>query len=141
MKRIALLIMFPIIISFLFVQTGCTVRIGESRVQAPPPPPAKPAPPPWAPAHGHRAKYRYYYYPEYQVYFDPGRKLYFYYQGAGWHVSAYLPSGVYISAGDYVTLEMDADHPYVYHEYVIERYPPKHHKKNKDKKGKDKKWD
>lgn len=138
---------YSIIFAFLgvslFINTGCSLTIGERHVavQSPPPPsPAKPAPPPWAPAHGHRAKYHYYYYPECQVYFDAGRRIYFYYQGGEWQVSAYLPSGIHIIAGEYVRLEMDADRPYVHHHQVIKHYPPGHFKKHKDK-GKGKKWD
>lgn len=143
MKKISLLLIFALVFGLYFI-SGCTLSIGERRVAVqsppppPPPPPSKPAPPPWAPAHGHRAKYHYYYYPECQVYFDVGRRIYFYYQGGGWQVAASLPSGIQLVAGEYVSLEMDVDRPYVYHEHVVKYYPPKHFKKNK---GKGKKWD
>jgi hypothetical protein len=81
-------------------------------------------PPPWAPAHGYRAKYQYYYYPSASVYFDVGRRLYFFYQNDQWRVSASLPVGIRIVAGEYVVLEMDTDKPYQFHSDVTKRYPP-----------------
>lgn len=97
-----------------------------------------PGPPPWAPAHGYRAKYRYYYYPATYVYFDVGRSLYFYYQSDQWRVSASLPIGIYITAGEYVVLEMDVDKPYQFHSDVAKRYPPGQQKKSDKEKGKGK---
>ena len=139
MQRILLAGTILVAIGFSFLQVGCTLSIGTppAPVYAPPPPQA--GPPPWAPAHGHRAKHHYYYYPESHVYFDVGRSLYFYYQGGGWQASVALPSGIHISAGEHVTLEMDMDRPYVYHPEVVKKYPPGQMKK----KGKDKskKWD
>jgi hypothetical protein len=93
-------------------------------------------PPPWAPAHGYRAKYHYYYYPDCSVYFDAGRSLYFYYQGDGWGVGASLPGGIQINVNNYVELDMDTDKPYVYHTDVMKRYPPGQAKKMDVGKGK-----
>jgi hypothetical protein len=81
-------------------------------------------PPPWAPAHGYRAKNRYLYYPSAEVYFDPGRSVYFYYGSGQWQVSAHLPAAIHMRLGDNVTLEMDTDRPYQYHPDVVRRYPP-----------------
>jgi hypothetical protein len=89
----------------------------------------KPGPPPWAPAHGYRAKYHYYYYPESQVYFEVGRGFYFYYDDGQWRVVASLPAGIYIDVHDYVELDMDTDRPYVFHSEVVKRYPPGQAKK------------
>ncbi len=141
--KFSLVLASAVMIILFIIPSGCAIRIGERHVAvetAPPPPSPKPAPPPWAPAHGHRAKYYYYYYPECQVYFDVGRRIYFYYQGGGWQVSASLPSRIQIVAGEYVRLEMDVDRPYVHHHYVVKHYPPGHFKKHKGK-GKGKKWD
>jgi hypothetical protein len=128
-----------VMIGFSFFQVGCTLSIGNhpGPVYAPPPPEA--GPPPWAPAHGHRAKHHYYYYPESRVYFDVGRSLYFYFYGGAWQVSVSLPSGIHISAGEYVRLEMGVDRPYLHHSDVEKRYPPGQLKKAG--KGKNKKWD
>jgi hypothetical protein len=46
------------------------------------PPVAQKGPPPWAPAHGHRAKYKYLYFPECPAYYDTDRSVYFYIEGA-----------------------------------------------------------
>jgi hypothetical protein len=93
-------------------------------------------PPPWAPAHGYRAKYHYYYYPDAYVYYDVGRKMYFYPQGGEWRVSASLPAGVRLDVHSYTVLDMDADKPYVYHGEVAKRYPPGQLKKADKGKGK-----
>ena len=82
-------------------------------------------PPPWAPAHGYRAKYQYYYYPNSQVYYDSNRGLYFYYSNEKWEFSVSLPSFINLDKNISVVLEMDADEPYIYHSEVVKRYPPK----------------
>jgi hypothetical protein len=81
-------------------------------------------PPPWAPAHGYRAKYRYYYYPGFQIYYDPARSLYFYFSEGGWQASGSLPRGGPRQLGDRVTLHMDTDRPFQFHPEVTKRYPP-----------------
>ena len=133
---------------FLIINNGCydtRVTVGEEPTyrQAPPPPeeagpPRGHGPPPWAPAHGYRAKYRYHYYPSSYVYYDLGRKLYFYYDGGNWQVSVSLPARIHIDIGDYVTLEMNTGRPYDYHSEVFRRYPPGHEKKKSKAKGKEK---
>jgi hypothetical protein len=74
-------------------------------------------PPPWAPAHGRRAKaaYRYYYYPAAGVYFNVSTRTYFYPNGGTWQVSATLPPAVVIDAGDYVSLQLETEKPYLYY--------------------------
>ncbi len=139
MKRIISAAMFLVMIGFSLLQIGCTLTVGDHPAPVYAPPPPESGPPPWAPAHGYRAKHHYYYYPEPQVYFDVGRSLYFYYYGGGWQASVSLPSGIHISAGEYVSLEMDVDRPYLYHSDVEKRYPPGQLKKKG--KGKGKKWD
>jgi hypothetical protein len=142
MRQIAVVSIFLVAIGLSLFQVGCTLSIGNPPAPvyapAPPPPPPESGPPPWAPAHGHRAKHHYYYYPESQVYFDVGRSLYFYYSGGGWQASVSLPSGIHISAGEHVALEMIADRPYLYHSDVEKKYPPGQAKKAG--KGKGKKW-
>ena len=115
---------------------GCSLFIGAGSSYPPPPPPPpqqapppEPGPPPWAPAHGYRAKHHYRYYPESYVYFDVGRRVYFYYYGNGWQVSVLLPAQIYVDVNTYVTLDMDADEPYRYHSEVVRRHPSGHHKK------------
>ena len=132
-----------LIIPFLFlilVFVGCAngrIIIEKNPTSKPYPaePHVKKGPPPWAPAHGYRAKYRYQYYPSTSVYFDVGRRLYFYYEYGQWRVSASLPARISIEIGDYVNIEMDTEKPYEFHNDVVKKYPS-----GKKKKGK-KKWD
>jgi hypothetical protein len=102
----------------------------------PPPPPHEPGPPPWAPAHGYRAKHQYRYYPESHVYYDTGRRVYFYYEGGRWGASVSLPSSIRIDVNDYVGLEMDTDEPYKYDSDVVKKYPPGQQKKTQKVKAK-----
>ena len=95
-------------------------------------------PPPHAPAHGYRAKHQYRYYPSCSVYFDCGRKIYFYIKGDRWEVAASLPSSLKVGLGDYVFMELDTDKPYIYHAEHVKDYPPGQLKKKNKKKHK---WD
>jgi hypothetical protein len=133
---IFVLIVFGVLqLSFL---PGCVKR-GGVEVGAPPPetgPPPKGGPPPWAPAHGYRAQYRYRYYPSFYVYFDLGRRVYFYLEGDRWRISAHLPSAIRIESADYVTIELKTDKPYEYFAEHKKKYPPGQAKK----KNKQHKW-
>ncbi len=129
------------LLCLLVMTQGCyhePVIIGKNPPNSSPPqdPYVKQGPPPWAPAHGYRAKHQYRYYPSSYVYFDVGRRLYFYYEGGHWRVSASLPGGIQIEVSDYVTLEMDTDKPYEYNTEVVKRYPPGQEKKLNKKKDK-----
>ncbi len=97
----------------------------------------KGGPPPHAPAHGYRAKHQYRYYPSCSVYYDYGRKIYFYIKGDHWEVGASLPSHLRISLGDSVNIELDTDKPYIHHAEHVKKYPPGQlkNKKNKHKWG------
>ena len=131
-------IILTIGLSFLLMTVGC--RSAKVMVGKHPSyhhdPPLKGGPPPWAPAHGYRAKHRYLYYPSSYVYFDIGRKLYFYYSVGEWRVSATLPAEICIDVGHYVTLEMDIDKPYKFHQDVVKKHPPGHLKHKHKGKGK-----
>ncbi len=91
-------------------------------------------PPPHAPAHGYRAKYRYRYYPDSYVYFDINRRLYFYLQDNDWRVSGSLPSDLRVRLGEYVTVDLDTDKPYLGLQEHKHTYPPgQMKKKNKQR--------
>jgi hypothetical protein len=127
----------------LFLTIGCVPPPPPGgEVEKEPPrqygPPHKKGPPPWAPAHGYRAKYQYRYYPSASVYFDIGRKLYFYLHLGEWRVSTTLPTRIRIDVGEYVILEMDTDRPFLFHTEVVKRYPPGHPKQKHKGKGKEK---
>jgi len=114
------------------VKEVCEGTTPQRVYAAPPPPPpviVEERTVPWAPGHGHRAKYRYYYYPGSYVYFDPGRGLYFYLRGGDWHSSRSLPRGIHIEKREYVVLDMDSDRPHHFHAHVEKKYPPGHGKK------------
>lgn len=96
----------------------------------------KKGPPAHAPAHGYRAKHQYRYYPSRSVYYDTGRRLYFYIKGENWEVGASLPSQIRIGLGDSVNIELDTDIPYIHHSEHVKKYPPGQMKKKKKKKHK-----
>jgi hypothetical protein len=87
-------------------------------------------PPPQAPAHGARDKHTYVYYPDACVYYDAGRNVYFFMEGSAWKMVATLPAGITLSTGSAVTLEMEADVPYVEFEAHRRKYPPGQAKKD-----------
>jgi hypothetical protein len=97
---------------------GVGVSVGKS---APPPVIAEAprgGPPPWAPAHGRRAKaaqYRYYYYPASGVYMNVTTGSYFYLNGGAWQVAMTLPATVVLDTGNYISLELETDRPYLYY--------------------------
>jgi len=96
--------------------------------------PKKVGPPPHAPAYGHRAKYKYRYYPDSSVYYDTNRNLYFYLEGPNWRISASLPHAIQIGLGDHVIFEMDVDKPYTHYDEHKHKYPPRKSKKIHEKK-------
>ena len=93
-------------------------------------------PPPHAPAHGYRAKHQYRYYPSCSVYYDSGRRLYFYLKGDNWEVGASLPSHLRAELGGYVSIELDTDKPYKHYKEHKAKYPPGQMKKKHKKKDK-----
>lgn len=96
----------------------------------------KQGPPAHAPAHGYRAKHQYRYYPSCSVYYDTGRGLYFYLKGDRWEVGASLPSSLRVGLGDYVSMELETDKPYIHHAEHVKKYPPGQLKKKNKKKHK-----
>jgi hypothetical protein len=138
-------LMLLISVAASFLLSGCYVAAhgphGRAAVSSVPPPVAKSGPPPHAKAYGHRAKYRYHYYPDAYVYFDTGRGVYFYLEGRRWVMSAALPSRLHVSLDGRVSLELDVDQPYLEHDDHRKKYPGKKGKKKKQKqKGKYKKY-
>ena len=96
----------------------------------------KKGPPAHAPAHGYRAKHQYRYYPAHKVYYDTGRRLYFYLKGDNWEVGASLPSHIRVGLGKSVSIELDTDKPYIHHAEHVKKYPPGQIKKKNKKKNK-----
>lgn len=121
------LIIFAIAILF----AGCTTISGTVGTEPNAPVGGKNGPPAHAPAYGYRAKYQYRYYPSCSVYFDIGRRVYFYLEGENWRISAQLPNSLRVGLSDYVVFEMDTDRPYLDNENHRQKYPPGQLKKNK----------
>jgi hypothetical protein len=140
-NRIVDLIFLMLVLLSITIITACGTSGGagvkwggEKDVVYDAPPVAKKGPPPWAPAHGHRKKYRYRYYPEYSVYYDTGRSLYFYIEADNWVIAASLPNRLLTGLGGYVIVDMNTDKPYTDHAEHKRKYPPGLGKKNKQKK-------
>ncbi|MDX1707540.1 MAG: hypothetical protein R3274_02995 [Desulfobacterales bacterium] len=87
-------------------------------------PVVKKGPPDHAPAHGYRAKHLYRYYPSCSVYYDCGRRIYFYINGDHWQVGASLPDRLRIRLGDSVNIELHTDKPYIHYAEHQKKYPP-----------------
>ena len=119
----------PAVLAAADISISADVRIGDAArqpSQATPSPQAPgrgKGPPPWAPAYGQRAKFAYRYYPEQQVYHRESDDAWIYLESGEWRVGARLPTGIRISAGNFVSLEMDTDSPYRFHEAVKAAYP------------------
>jgi hypothetical protein len=75
------------------------------------------------------------YYPAREVYYDTGRRIYFYLEGEMWKSGVSLPYNLQISLGDYQTVEIYNDTPYEYHEKIKNKgkqnAPSKQAKKSK----------
>ncbi|HSM75576.1 MAG TPA: hypothetical protein VK852_13105 [Desulfobacterales bacterium] len=94
----------------------------------------KKGPPPHAPAHGYRAKHSYRYYPSREVYYDTGRRIYFYIENGLWKSGVSLPYHLQVDLGGFQTVEIYSDTPYAHHEKIQNRgqqngYSPKAKKK------------
>jgi len=85
-------------------------------------------PPPWAPAHGYRAKTRYVYFKDYDVYYDNEKGVYISLSGKNWTVSAKLPttlSKVDLLAAVKIDLDFSGDQPQTEHDKHTKSYPKK----------------
>ena len=102
------------------LQFGCSHALAKNK---------RVGPPPHAKAHGYRAKYTYRYYPSARVYYDVDRRAYFHLEGNRWGISVSLPAILRVQLGDYVTIEMDSDKPYLKFEEHRRAYPPGQAKK------------
>ena len=127
----------------LLFAIGCTSTSGAVGVGWGDPPPHpeiqvahKNGPPPHAPAHGYRAKHSFRYYPANEVYYDTGRRIYFYIEGGDWVSDALLPYHLRVSLGSYETVELYSDTPYEYHDQYKAKgkykVPPGQAKKDKN---------
>jgi hypothetical protein len=79
-------------------------------------------PPAHAPTYGLRAKYQYRYYPRCRVYYYVEKGVYFYLKGKNWEVAISLPDHLKNDLGEYVSLELDTDKPYLFNKEHIKKY-------------------
>ena len=85
--------------------------------------PAFSDPPAHAPAHGWRAKHRYTYYREHQIYYSPESNFWFWMGRDGeWRSGINLPVKLQQYTVGGVSIELGSDTPYREHAYVVERY-------------------
>jgi hypothetical protein len=126
MRKIPLLLNCVVTAALAFSLSGCTWSAGH---RGPPPHAAVyrqvPGPPPHAPAHGYRAKYRYQYYPDIEVYYDPARGCYFWFETGYWRTGYALPPRISVANYVAVTIELDSPEPYHQHGKVKADHPGK----------------
>jgi hypothetical protein len=67
-------------------------------------------------------RHAYYYYPDAEVYYDPGPSLYYWHENDRWRSDNRLPDRIVIGREKRVRFESDAEKPYIMHDRVIERY-------------------
>ncbi len=118
-----------LVIFVLIFVAGCQrigIGAGAQPQPAPPPQEIKAGPPAHAPAHGYRAKYKYRYYPDSEVYYDTGRNLYFYMANGQWTAAVSLPGSIRLGTS-YASLELNTSRPYEYHD----QHASKHRGKKK----------
>jgi hypothetical protein len=131
-----------IIVVFLFVGSGLADSINSAKIakdteleygQIKEGYKRQNGPPAHAPAHGYRAKFQYRYYPRCKVYYDTARGVYFYLKGENWEVGISLPSHLKSDLGEYVSLELDTDKPYLFNEEHNKKYSSKQSNSEKRK--------
>ena len=127
------ILLAPIQVYAFGVDLGVDIKIGDKNIKTETTRQATPVkhngPPDHAPAHGYRAKHKYEYYPDSQVYFESSRGLYFYLSGSNWKMTASLPTDLKLKLGNHVTIEMEGDKPYVKNAEHKTKYPPGQMKK------------
>ena len=92
-------------------------------------------PPPWAPAHGYRAKTRYVYFPDENMYYDLHSRNYIYLSGRNWVVRTSVPRifiGINLGKSAQVELDFTGSRPYVQNHIHVVKY--KKYKKAKPQK-------
>lgn len=85
-------------------------------------------PPPWAPAHGYRAKTRYVYFKDHDVYYDNERGVYISISGKGWKIEAKLPDvlkNIDLKIAAKIELDFDGSNPHKSHKSHLVAYPKK----------------
>ena len=82
-------------------------------------------PPPWAPAHGYRAKTRYVYFPDENMYYDLHSRNYIYLSGRNWVVRTSVPRifvGINLGKSAQIELDFVGERPYVQNHIHVVKY-------------------
>jgi hypothetical protein len=82
-------------------------------------------PPPWAPAHGYRAKTRYVYFPDENMYYDLRSRNYIYLSGRNWVVRTSVPRifiGINLGRSTQIELDFMGERPYVQNHIHVVKY-------------------
>ena len=85
-------------------------------------------PPDWAPPYDNVSEIRYYYMPDYEMYYDVWDGSFWYQNGGGWAAYPGLPSqfvGADLGATFIVLIDRDISRPWEHHGYYRDNYP--HH--------------
>ena len=83
-------------------------------------------PPPWAPPYDNVSTVRYYYLPDYELYYDVWDGAFWYPNGGGWVSSVTLPPAyaeVDLIAAFVVLIDRDEVRPWEHHSYYRDNYP------------------
>jgi hypothetical protein len=108
-------LLLPALMAFMFV-----LLIGEDALAQ-----KKGGPPPWAPAHGYRAKTKYVYFPQQNIYYDTQRAVYIYLNDGNWEIGARIPRGIKAKTlrdSRQVELRLNVDNPQRYNGDHLKRY-------------------
>ena len=81
-------------------------------------------PPPPSPRWVAREIYRYQYFPSAHVYYNPGRRLYFYLDHDEWVSAPVLPPRIRINLNNHVDIDIHGPRPYLGYRDHRRRYPP-----------------
>ncbi len=128
MKKSILLISACLLLAIFFITTESGFAQGKSQQKQKAKEKKEVGPPPWAPAHGYRAKTRYVYFTEQNLYYDNTKGVYIYLSGKTWEVSASIPNifkNVDLSAAVKIDLDLDSDSPQKYNEEHKKKYKSK----------------
>jgi len=120
-KRISILILPALLaigVSFGVSLTTCEASYGQVFISY--------TPPFWAPPYDNVSTVRYYYFPDYNMYYDVWDREYYYENGSDWVATSDLPpmwAGVDLSSSYVVLINRNQRNPWYNHDYYVRNYP------------------
>ncbi|HEY6007129.1 MAG TPA: hypothetical protein VIU40_02325 [Geobacteraceae bacterium] len=118
-------------IALVFLLAAGSALAGSGLKIPLPPIPGVNVPLPLPPVPGVAPKHLYRYFPDVEVYFDPGRSLYFFLDADVWRSATVPPPGIVVKGLPSTDLDIDDDVPYRSHGDVRKHYPPGQYKKHR----------